>query len=111
MESVFPPFIHALPRPDSPFDIDARIVPSEHAMTMFYAVDEDVEIPEHVHGAQWGVVLEGSMEMEMDGIMSRYGKGDVYYVPPGVRHVTRIAKGYQGIDVFRDAHRYQPLPD
>ena len=29
---------------------------------MFYEIPDGVEVPEHAHGAQWGVVLEGTME-------------------------------------------------
>ena len=61
--------------------MDARIVPSDHALTMFYEVDDDVEVPEHRHGDQWGVVLAGSMDLEIDGVVSTYGAGDAYFVP------------------------------
>ncbi|HTW98211.1 MAG TPA: cupin domain-containing protein [Acidimicrobiales bacterium] len=111
MDPLFPPFVDALPRPDSPFAIDARIVPSEHALTMFYTVPEETEIPEHAHGPQWGVVLAGSMEMVIGGVARTYRSGEYYLVEEGVPHVTRIHAGYSGIDVFADAHRYEPKPD
>ena len=59
-----------------------RIVPNEHCLPMFYEVAKNAENPEHVHGPQWGVVLQGEMEMP-----------------------------YCGIDVFADAHRYEALAD
>lgn len=108
MGDGFPEFIRALPAPDSPVDMDAHIVPSDQVLTMFYEIDNDVEIPEHSHGAQWGVVLEGSMVMIIDGETRTYQRGDTYYVPPGASHITRIAAGYRGIDVFADADRYEP---
>ena len=108
MGETFPEFIRALPEPDSPVDMRAHIVPSEHVLPMFYEIDDNVEIPEHVHGAQWGVVLRGSMEMTIGSDTTTYTKGDTYYVPPGVAHITRIAAGYRGIDVFADAERYLP---
>ena len=104
----FPDFIDALPVPESPVPMTARIVPSEHVLTMFYSVPDDVEIPEHAHGAQWGVVLEGEMSMTIDGSEHVYRRGDTYYVPPGAVHLTRITAGYRGIDVFADARRYEP---
>jgi quercetin dioxygenase-like cupin family protein len=107
----FPAFITALPRPDSPLAINARIVPSDHVLTMFYEVDEELIVPEHVHGAQWGVVLDGSMEMTIGSVSSVYRRGDTYYVPPGVTHQTVIHPGFRAIDVFADAHRYHPVPD
>lgn len=108
METGFPPFIEALPAPDSPIPMDAHLVPGGPVLPMFYEIDQDVEVPEHAHGAQWGVVLDGEMEMTIGGHTATYTRGDTYYVPAGVSHVTRIKGGYRGIDVFADADRYQP---
>jgi quercetin dioxygenase-like cupin family protein len=106
VSEYFPPFIRALPEPDSPVRMDARIVPSEHVLTMFYEITDAVEVPAHRHGAQWGVVLAGSMELEIEGTATTYGAGDSYYVPDGALHTARISAGYKGIDVFADADRY-----
>lgn len=111
MTDAFPPFIDSLPRPNTPFPIRARIVPSEFVLTMFYEVDRQVDIPEHSHGPQWGVVLEGAMEMTIGGQTRRYSRGDSYYVHDGVAHIARIYAGYRGVDVFADPHRYDALPD
>lgn len=108
MAETFPAFIRALPAPDSPIAMRAHMVPSEHVLTMFYEIDEDTEVPEHAHGPQWGVVLEGEMEMVIDGQARTYRRGDTYTVPAGAVHVTRIRAGYRGIDVFADADRYRP---
>ena len=107
----FADFIKALPRPDSPVKMDAHIVPGGPCLPMFYEIAESVEIPEHVHGAQWGVVLEGEMEMTIGSETQRYGKGDSYTVPDGVPHTTRIRGPYRGIDVFADPQRYEPLAE
>jgi quercetin dioxygenase-like cupin family protein len=103
----FPEFIAALPAPRSPVEMSAHIVPSEHVLTMFYEVDDDVEVPEHAHGAQWGVVLDGELELTIDGVAHTYRRGDSYYVPDGAPHSARIKGGSAGIDVFADAHRYE----
>ena len=105
----FPEFIRACPAPDSPFAMDAHIVPSDYVLPMFYEIDEDVEIPEHVHGPQWGVVLEGVMEFTIAGETQRYERGDTYYVADGVPHIAHIHAGYKGIDVFSDPQRYLPV--
>jgi quercetin dioxygenase-like cupin family protein len=92
--------------------MDAHIVPSEHVLTMFYSMDHDVDVPEHAHGPQWGVVLAGTMEMTIAGETRTYSKGDTYDVPDGAPHAVRIRAGYRGVDVFADPHRYEPLvPD
>jgi quercetin dioxygenase-like cupin family protein len=110
MSDTFPDFIKALPRPDAQFTIDAHIVPSDHALTMFYSVEVDTVVPMHSHGPQWGVVLTGTVEMEAGGVVSHYGPGDTYYIAEGVPHEARISGGCTGIDVFADAHRYEPAP-
>ncbi len=111
MSDFFPPFIRDLPAPDSPVRMQARIVPSDYVLPMFYEIDEDVEIPEHRHGAQWGVVLVGEMEMVIEGEARTYRAGDSYYVPPGALHIARIRAGYKGVDVFADADRYRVRHD
>jgi mannose-6-phosphate isomerase-like protein (cupin superfamily) len=105
---MFPPFIRALPAPDSDFDFDAFMVGSDRAITMFYETDHELLVPEHTHGAQWGVVLSGEMEMVIDGVAAIYGAGDTYYVPPHTRHEARLFAGCTGIDVFADSDRYKP---
>lgn len=108
MTEGFPDFIRALPEPDSPVDMVAHIVPSDYCLPMFYEIDYDVEIPEHIHGAQWGVVLDGEMQMTIGGETRTYRRGDTYDVPAGVAHITSIKGGYRGIDVFADPDRYLP---
>jgi quercetin dioxygenase-like cupin family protein len=110
VSDFFPPFINALPVPDSPVAMAAHIVPSEHVLTMFYEIDDATEVPEHAHGAQWGVVLQGEMELVIEGVAATYRAGDTYYVPDGARHIARIGAGYKGVDVFADAHRYEVAP-
>ena len=59
----FPDFIRALPQPDSPLQgLDAWMLQTGQAMAMFYELPDGVVVPEHAHGAQWGVVLEGRLE-------------------------------------------------
>jgi quercetin dioxygenase-like cupin family protein len=107
VSDFFPPFIRALPPPRSPVDMDAHLAPSQQVLTMFYEIDHDLEVPEHAHGAQWGVVLAGEMDLEVEGVTTTYRAGDTYHVPAGARHVARIRAGYKGVDVFADAHRYE----
>jgi quercetin dioxygenase-like cupin family protein len=105
----FPAFIRALPAPDSPVAMHAHIVPSDHVLTMFYEIADAVDVPAHRHGAQWGVVLAGSLELEVEGRSTRYGPGDSYFVPADALHTARLSAGYKGIDVFADADRYTPV--
>ena len=104
----FAEFIRALPMVDSPLaSLRGWMQRTEQALTMFYEIPDGVEVPEHSHGAQWGVVLEGWVEFTIGGETRTYRRGDTYYVPDSVAHSAVISPGYVGIDVFADADRYR----
>jgi quercetin dioxygenase-like cupin family protein len=103
----FPDFIRALPMVDSPLaSLRGWMLGTEQALAMFYEIPDGVEVPEHAHGAQWGIVIAGTMEFTIGGETRTYGPGETYHVPDGVAHRAVISPGYVGIDVFADADRY-----
>ena len=105
----FPDLITALPEPDSPLEgLRAWMLQGDQALAMFYELEDGVEVPEHAHGAQWGVVLEGRVDFTIGGETRTYGPGETYYVPDGVPHSAVIHPGFVGVDVFADADRYRP---
>jgi quercetin dioxygenase-like cupin family protein len=107
-EPYFPEFIRALPQPDSPLQgLEAWMLQTDQAMTMFFELPDGVVVPEHAHGAQWGVVLAGTLEFTIGGETKVYAAGDTYFIGEGVAHSAVIHPGYVGIDVFADADRYQ----
>jgi quercetin dioxygenase-like cupin family protein len=108
-EEPFAEFIRALPMVDSPLaSLRGWMLQTGEALAMFYEIPDGVEVPEHAHGAQWGVVLEGSVDFTIGGETRTYGRGDTYQVPAGVPHSAVIHPGFVGIDVFADADRYAP---
>ena len=109
---VFPEFIQALPEPDAtlPASMQARLIGSDDALTMFYAIPDGATVPEHAHGAQWGVVISGSFDLVIGGEATTYTAGDTYSVDAGVPHTAILHPGYVGIDVFADADRYGQRP-
>jgi quercetin dioxygenase-like cupin family protein len=103
----FPAFIRALPMVDSPLrSLRGWMLRTEQALAMFYEIPDGVDLPEHAHGAQWGVVLEGAIDFTIAGETRTYRQGDTYFVPDGAAHSAVIHPGYVGIDVFADADRY-----
>jgi quercetin dioxygenase-like cupin family protein len=109
MTEPFPEFIRSLPEVDSPLaSLRGWMLQTDQGLAMFYEIPDGVEVPEHAHGAQWGVVLEGSMELTIHGETNTYGRGDTYHVPDAAPHSAVIHPGYVGIDVFADADRYRP---
>jgi quercetin dioxygenase-like cupin family protein len=111
-EPPFAPFIRSLPMVDKPIvPLKGWLLRGVEAVAMFYELPERADVPEHAHGAQWGVVLTGSVDFTIDGETSTYGPGDTYSIPAGVRHSAVIHPGTVGIDVFADADRYDPRGD
>jgi quercetin dioxygenase-like cupin family protein len=108
MADVFPEAIKNLPEADIPVPgLEAYLSQGPDHQVIFMAFREDVEIPQHAHEAQWSVVLEGRVDLEIEGIRRTYGKGDRIFVPAGARHAARIYAGYADITVFDQMDRYK----
>jgi quercetin dioxygenase-like cupin family protein len=105
----YPDFITAFPSIDVPFPVDVvqtAVVKSELGLVAFFTFLKDMELPVHSHGAQWGTVVEGEIELTIGGETKSYGAGDSYSIPAGVEHGALIKAGTRVIDVFEEANRY-----
>ena len=93
---------------DSPLaSLRGWMLQNDRALAMFYEIPDGVEVPEHAHGAQWGVVLEGTMEFTIGGeTRSLRRRRDVLRTGSARRTAPSSHPGYVGIDVFADADRY-----
>lgn len=108
MKSVFPEPIRNLPLADVPFEgCTAYLSQTDTHQVLFMQFDRDIELPEHSHAAQWGVVLEGRIEMTIDGMTRTYIRGDRYIIPSGIRHSARIHASYADITFFDQKDRYR----
>ncbi len=107
----YPEFFRGMPLADLPVTTaEARMVASQGALVIFYDFKEDTVVPMHAHGAQWGIVIEGTFELTVGEETRTVGPGDTYLIPAGVRHGARVPAGVKLIDVFEDADRYKPRP-
>lgn len=105
----FPDFILSLPSLDVPFPEDVvqtAVVKSDAGLVAFFTFLKDMELPPHSHGAQWGTVIEGEIELTIGGDTRVYRSGDSYSIPAGVEHGAIIKAGARVIDVFEEADRY-----
>jgi quercetin dioxygenase-like cupin family protein len=105
----FPPFIDALPALAVPFPesvVVSRAIRSDAGLVVFFSFLQDMDLPAHAHGAQWGTVVAGRIDFTIGGVTRSYGPGDSYDIPAGVVHGARIAAGSRVIDVFAEADRY-----
>jgi quercetin dioxygenase-like cupin family protein len=107
MYNIFPEPIIKLPKADMPFDgYEAYISQAENHQIIFMRFNEDVILPEHSHASQWGIVLEGKIEMAIDGVNKIYVKGDRYFIGSGVKHSGKIFAGYADMTFFSQKDRY-----
>ncbi len=107
MSEVFPDPIKNLPEADIPLEgIKAYLSQSEHHQLLFMQFENDVDLPEHAHAAQIGFVLEGKIDLIIEGKKQSYTKGDRYYIPTDVKHSAKIYAGYADITFFDEASRY-----
>ncbi len=106
--SIWPEFIHSLPEADLPAEgLRGWLLNGETAQMLFIEALEETLVPMHSHGAQWGMVAEGSMEFTMDGHTGTVSQGDSYSIPAGREHGALLRKGFRAIDVFADRDRYR----
>lgn len=107
MSEFFPQPIRDLPQADIPLEgIKAYLSQSDSHQIIFMEFGNDVDLPEHSHAAQIGFVLEGRIELTIDGKKTAYIKGDRYYIPEGVLHSGKIYAGYADITFFNEPNRY-----
>lgn len=54
----------------------------------------DTKVPVHTHAEETiGVVLEGYVDLEIDGEKKRVSKGEFYHIPPGTPHSATGGEG------------------
>lgn len=78
---------------------------------VFFEIEPVGKIPEHKHGAQWGVVISGEMELTINGIRHTYCKGDSYFIPKNALHSAVFNKKTIVMDFFEDVDRYKTKMD
>jgi quercetin dioxygenase-like cupin family protein len=108
MSETFPEPIINLPEADIPLKgIKAYLSQAENHQIIFMEFAEDVELPEHAHEDQWGIVLEGKIDLVIEGVKRTYTKGDRYFIPAGAKHSGKIYAGYADITFFNEKDRYR----
>jgi quercetin dioxygenase-like cupin family protein len=107
MSRVFPDPITNLPEADIPLEgVTAYLSRSDTHQILFMEFERDVDLPEHSHAAQIGIVLEGQIELVIGGERRCFTRGDRYYIPAGVKHSGKIRAGYADITFFDEPNRY-----
>ena len=107
-ENFFPEIITNLPEADIPIEgVHSYLFQGENQQFIFMSFENYGEVPEHSHEAQWGVVLDGEIELIIDSKKCTFAKGDTYFIPKDVKHSARIKKGYKDLTFFNQKDRYK----
>jgi quercetin dioxygenase-like cupin family protein len=108
MSQVFPKPITDLPEADVPINgIKAYLSQGLKHQIVFMEFPEDVNVPEHFHESQWGIVLEGKIELTIDGVKNVFVKGDRFFIPKNIKHSAKICAGYASMEFFNQVDRYK----
>lgn len=101
-----PEFLRRLPKADVGLaGVEAHVIRGP-TLCVLFEFSGDVHVPEHVHGAQFGYVLAGSLRVGRSGRVQELQAGDSYLIDSQEPHEAWIAKGTTLIEFFEDADRY-----
>ena len=109
LEKSFPKVITDLPEADIALEgVRGWIAQGNGYQLVFFEMQPSAKIPEHSHDyPQWGIVIEGRMEMTIDGSAKVYEKGDEYLVPARAKHSARYLSKVRVVDLFKENTRYK----
>jgi quercetin dioxygenase-like cupin family protein len=107
-KEFYPREIRELPEIDVAFaGVRGRLLQGPGTQLVFFDIDAIGEVTPHSHGAQWGVVLDGEMELSIGKETRIFRRGDTYYIPAGVLHSARFLSRTRVIDFFAEPTRYR----
>ena len=111
MPDLYPEMIESLPEADIPFNgVAGKLLQAGDYQVVFMVIEPIGEVAPHSHGAQFGFVLEGEMDLTIDGKTETKKKGDHYFIPAGVVHSASFRTRVHVMDMFAEPDRYQPKP-
>jgi len=104
----YPGMIRELPEIDIPLEgIRGWLLQSTDKQVVFFDIEPIGVVPPHSHCAQWGLMVEGKMRLNIGGKSKVYSKGDWYFIPDGVVHSATFLTRVHVIDVFDNPGRYK----
>ena len=111
-KEFYPELIRNLPEADIDWPgLRGWLLGNESGLVVFFECDKPTQVGEHAHSAQFGIILDGVLELTIEGKLEVYRRGDTYFVPAGARHSGNLSAGFRAIDVFEEADRYKAKSD
>jgi len=110
LKQGFPKIITDLPEADIQFKgVRGWIAQGESHQIVFFEIEPFGEVSEHSHDSpQWGIVVEGEMELTIDNKTKVYERGDEYFIPVQKKHSAKFLNKFRAIDFFGEKMRYKP---
>ncbi len=108
--SGYPDVITRLPSAEISVEgAKAWILQAVASQLVFFEFQAGMKVPEHSHTyPQWGIVIDGKMELTVDGTPLMCEKGDEYLIPAGAKHYAMFLKRTRVMDYFSEKSRYLP---
>lgn len=107
-KNPFPDMIMSLPEAKIEFKgVRGWISQGKDHQIVFFDIEPIGKVTEHSHKAQWGIVIEGEMELTIGGTTKTYKKGDSYHIPDSVVHSAMFKSRTLVLDFFADRDRYK----
>jgi quercetin dioxygenase-like cupin family protein len=105
---TYPDIIQNLPEADVDFKgVRGWISQAKDHQIVFFDIEPIGEISPHSHCAQWGIVIDGEMDLTIGGITKTYKNGDSYFIGEGVVHSAVFKRRTLALDFFDDKERYK----
>ena len=84
--------------------LSAFVLNGPTAQAGFFEASQTVNVPEHLHTGQWGIVISGQIDLTIGGILQVFTSGMSYNIPSGVLHSATVHAGAVFIEVWEE-HR------
>jgi len=98
----FPGSIRRLPRTNLA-GADVFVHDADGSQILFIEVPADrpaAVVATHTHDVEWGIVVEGEIEMTLGDRVERHGAGSTHLIPKGLPHSFRFAPGTSSVHYF-----------
>ena len=98
----FPPSVRSLPKSQLA-GIDVYVHDDGRTQILFMELGKDrteVVVPTHTHDVEWGIVVEGRIDMTIDGRTESHLAGATHLIPAHVPHSFRFTPGTSSVHYF-----------